>query len=304
MLKRILFPMVFVTFLVNMELPVGLADERADALLTRARSVLAKIDGQIAIAGLEQPVEILRDRWGVAHIYAKNSHDLFFAQGFSMAQDRLFQVDLWRRIAVGETAELFGEESIAADRFARLLRYRGDMDLEWNSYSPDTREIATAFTSGINAYIGAVQDRLPIEFQLAGYRPQRWQPEDILGRMSGIIMSGNWEKEVARARLIHDVGLEKARMLAPTDPPLPFAPAQGLDLASISDEILSGYRAATRVLKFTPSSSESNNWVVHGAALRLRQAASGERPAPFHDTPVAALSGPSACAGLERHRQR
>jgi penicillin amidase len=165
----------------------------------------------------------------------------------------------------GETAELFGEESIPADRFARLLKYRGDPRAEWASYSEDTRDIAVAFTDGINACIDAHQDRLPIEFQLAGYRPQHWQPEDILGRMSGIIMSGNWEKEVSRALLIQAVGIEKARMLAPTDPPTEFAPAADVDLSVISDEILSGVRAATRVLKFSPAATESNNWVVSGA---------------------------------------
>ncbi len=242
----------------------GDADEQAAKLLAQARSVLAKIDGQVELPGLQQSVEIIRDQWGVAHIYASNSHDLFFAQGYSMALDRLFQVDLWRRIAVGETAEIFGEEAIAADRFARLLRYRGDMKAEWTGYSEDTLEIATAFTQGINACIDAHQDRLPIEFQLAGYRPKHWQPEDILGRMSGIIMSGNWEKEVSRALLIQAVGLEKARLLAPTDPPTLFTPDAQLQLDLITTEILSGLRTATRILRFTPSTSESNNWVVDG----------------------------------------
>jgi penicillin amidase len=169
MWMRVAFFVLLVSFLVEVESPVGNANERADALLTRARGVLAQIDGQVEVDGLEQPVNILRDRWGIAHIEARNTHDLFFAQGYSMAQDRLFQVDLWLRIARGETAELFGDEAIPADRFARLLRYRGDMEAEWTSYSPDTREIAAAFTAGINAYITSVEDRLPIEFQLAGY---------------------------------------------------------------------------------------------------------------------------------------
>ena len=242
------------------------ADESsAEMLLARARNVLAQIEGRLEVPGLTQPVEVLRDRWGIAHIYAQNTHDLFFAQGYVTAQDRLFQLDLWRRIAGGETAELFGEEAIAADRFARLLRYRGDLDAEWKSYSPDTRDIATAFTAGINAYIDAVESRLPIEFQVLGYRPHHWRPEDVLGRMSGIVMSSNWEKEISRARLIQTVGLEKARMLAPTDPPLAFAPVAELDLAVIQEEILSGIRSATRVLRFTPSLSESNNWVVNGS---------------------------------------
>src|ERR1700685_1309626 len=87
----------------------------------RARAVLAQFEGDIHLPGLKEPVEVLRDRWGVPHIYAKNSDDLFFAQGFVAAQDRLFQLDLWRRIAVGEPAEVVGPAGIEADRFARLL---------------------------------------------------------------------------------------------------------------------------------------------------------------------------------------
>src|SRR6476646_3634095 len=81
----------------------------------------------ITVQGLQKPVEVLRDRWGVPHIYAQNSDDLFFAQGFVAAQDRLFQIDLWRRRTVGETAEVVGRKGIEGDRFARLVKYRGDM---------------------------------------------------------------------------------------------------------------------------------------------------------------------------------
>src|SRR5262245_44990212 len=88
------------------------AGETPDDLLKKAKSVLAQLDGDIAVAGLKEPVEVLRDRWGIAHIYAKNSDDLFFAQGFVAAQDRLFQLDMWRRLAVGELAEVMGEKYI------------------------------------------------------------------------------------------------------------------------------------------------------------------------------------------------
>src|SRR5262245_32319037 len=141
----------------------------ADDLVAKAKQVLAPIDGNVTLTGLREPVEVLRDRWGVAHIYAKNTHDLFFAQGFVAAQDRLFQIALWRRQGAGEMAEVFGPEYVAADRFARLMKFRGDMDAEWKSYSPDTQEIATAFTDGINACIDFFGDRPPIEFQLLGY---------------------------------------------------------------------------------------------------------------------------------------
>src|SRR3989442_1670352 len=97
-----------------------------ESLTQKAKGVLPQLQGDLAVSGLQQPVEVLRDRWGVPHIYAKNQDDLFFAQGFVAAQDRLFQLDWWRRVAVGETAEVVGPAGVAADRFARLLLYRGD----------------------------------------------------------------------------------------------------------------------------------------------------------------------------------
>jgi penicillin G amidase len=241
------------------------SQETADALLARAKTVLSQQEGELALPGLKAPVEVLRDRWGVPHIYAQNQDDLFFTQGFIASQDRLFQLDMWRRIGLGETAEILGEEGIEGDRFARLLLYRGDMQAEWKSYSPDAEAIATAFVGGINAHIDQIGDKLPIEFQILGYRPKKWEPADILGRMSGIIMTSNFQREVARARLIAEVGVEKARQLAPTDPPRQFSPAPGLDLASITPNIFKGYTAATRALKFTPSTTESNDWVVDGS---------------------------------------
>jgi penicillin amidase len=243
----------------------SLAQQQApEKLLQKAPSVLAQLDGKIAVPGLKAKVEVLRDRWGVPHLYAQNADDLFFVQGFVAAQDRLFQLDLWRRLAVGETAEVFGREALEADRFARLLRYRGDLQAEWASYSADARRIARSFTTGINTYIDHVGPRLPIEFQILRYRPKKWLPEDILGRMSGIIMVQNFQREVARAQLIAAVGIAKARLLAPTDPATAFAPAPGLDLAGIDQDVLAGYEAATRVLHFKPVKTESNNWVVSG----------------------------------------
>lgn len=230
-----------------------------------AKAVLATLDGELRLPGLKGRVEVLRDRWGVAHLYADSADDLFFAQGFVAAQDRLFQIDWWNRLGSGEMAEAFGPGYLDADRFARLVRYRGDMDAEWASYSPDARRIAAAFARGINACIDHVGDRLPIEFQALGHRPKKWRAEDVLGRMSGVYMSGNFVREVARARLVHAVGVEKARWLAPVDPPREYAPAAGLDLAGIDNRILKGYNAATKAVRLEPAGSESNNWVVSGA---------------------------------------
>jgi penicillin amidase len=239
------------------------AAETPDALADKAHAVLARLEGEVAVPGLKEPVEVLRDRWGVPHIYAKNQDDLFFAQGFVTAQDRLFQMDLWRRLAVGETAEILGRRGLEGDRFARLVKYRGSLDAEWASYVPDARRIATAFTHGINAYIDHIGDRLPIEFTVLGIRPKKWQPEDCLGRMAGIVMTRNFRSEVARAELVAAVGIEKARRIAPVDPVQEYGPAPGLDLAGIDRTVLAGYEAATRPWQFTASGG-SNNWVVDG----------------------------------------
>ena len=234
-------------------------------LAANAKQSLARIEGELKLAGLKEPVEVLRDRWGIPHIFAKNTPDLFLAQGFVAAQDRLFQMDVWRRQGVGEMAEAFGAEYVEADRFSRLMKYRGDMDAEWTSYAPDAKEIATAFTAGINAAIDSFGDKLPVEFQMLGFRPKKWKPEDVLGRASGIYMSQNFRNEVQRARLVVEVGLTQARWLAPVDPPRDYvSELSGDELKAIDGRVLAGYEAATKALSVTPAKTESNNWVVSG----------------------------------------
>jgi len=238
------------------------AEPTTDDLRTQSRSALAQLDGRLSIPGLIEPVEVLRDHWGVAHIYAKNQDDLFFAQGFVAAQDRLFQMDMWRRIALGETAEVLGPSSTIRDRLARLLMYRGDMQVEWSVYSPDSQRICTAFTAGINAYIDHLGDRLPIEFQIAKYRPKKWQPADCLGRTSVLPVVQNIRNEVTRARLVAAVGAAKTQMILPTEPTVPLNPIEGLDLAGIDDTLLAGYKAITTSVEFAPDAGGSNNWAI------------------------------------------
>lgn len=225
--------------------------------------MLARIEGRIVLQGLSKPVEVLRDRWGVPHIYAQTAQDLFFAQGFVTAQDRLYQMEMWRRTGAGELAEVLGPGYLERDRFARLVRYRGDMNAEWQSYAPDTRAIAEAFARGVNAYIRLCGDRLPIEFQLLGFRPSQWKAEHSLLRIAGLLMTRNSSQEIARAELVAKLGLDAAMKYLPTDPPRtpeidPELPLEGLD-----SRVLAGYRAAVAVPSLWHEGS--NNWVVSGA---------------------------------------
>ncbi|MBL8179769.1 MAG: penicillin acylase family protein [Bryobacterales bacterium] len=217
----------------------------------------------VSLPGLRQPVEILRDKWGVPHIYAKHSSDLFFAQGYVAARDRLFQIDLWRRVNSGHLAEILGPGAVARDRIARLVRFRGDWNKEWSVYSPDAKQIVTDFTRGINAYIDSLQGRYPLEFRLAGYAPGKWVPEDCAARVAGLLMTRNIPREVDRAIDIRDHGLETIQRIRPPDPFVRIDIPKGLDLKLIGQVILRDFQAAIGNAR-VDSEQGSNNWVVDG----------------------------------------
>src|SRR5215203_5999344 len=127
------------------------------ALLTGFHTSAQTPAGAVQIAGLSQPVEILRDRWGINHIYAQNEPDLFFAQRYAAAKDRLFQFELWRRQATGTLAEVVGQRELDRDRGARLHMFRGDLDAELNHYHPRGKAIIESFVRGVNAYVAEVE---------------------------------------------------------------------------------------------------------------------------------------------------
>lgn len=232
------------------------------ALRDEAMRRLAQIEGTISLPELDQPVEILRDRWGVAHIYAQTVHDLFFAQGFVAAQDRLYQIEIWRRTGAGELAEILGRDYVSRDRIARLVRYRGDMAAEWASYSPQSKEIAEAFTSGINAYVERNRGNLPIEFELLDFEPGIWKPEHVLLRVAGLLMVRNISQEIARAKMVTQLGVEETLRWYPTDPNRDLRPDPEVDLAGIDDRVTSEYRRAVSIPVLYEQDG-SNNWVVN-----------------------------------------
>ncbi len=239
------------------------AQSNAAATLDSARARLAKLDGSMAVPGLDSAVEVRRDRWGVPHIYARTQHDLFLAQGWVAAQDRLWQMEMWRRVGEGRLAEVLGASAVERDRFARLLRYRGDMAAEWRSYAPDARAIVHDFVQGVNAYIREVHDRPPIEFTLLGIAPEEWTDAVPLQRMAALAMTGNALSEIERARLVAAVGAARAAELWPTTPRRALDPAPGLDLTGIDESSLGAARDAYGGLAFTRIEG-SNNWVVSG----------------------------------------
>lgn len=240
-----------------------LSQSAPDDLAHKAHAALAQISGRIELAGLAKPVEVIRDKWGVAHIYAQTTEDLFFAQGFVAAQDRLWQMEIWRRTGEGKLAEILGPRAIERDKFARLCRYRGDMEAEWKSYAPDAKQIIESFVRGVNAFIETSRDHLPIEFQLTGIKPEPWTPEVCLTRMAGYVMTGNASREVLRAQLVRMLGAEKAGELLETQPFKQLVVPDGLDLAGIDSKVLGAASAASAAVNFAATEG-SNNWVVDG----------------------------------------
>src|SRR6266850_4746110 len=161
--------------------------------------LVPEVSGTSVVPGLSAPVRIVRDRWGVPHIYAGNQDDLFVAQGFVQAQDRLFQMDLWRRSVQGRLSEVLGSNFVERDAMTRRMQYRGDLEAEWASYGDDVKAIATAFVRGINAWVGLARDRPPEEFGPAGWKPDFWSPIDLLNRTDAFAGSGDAIDEVRRA---------------------------------------------------------------------------------------------------------
>lgn len=207
----------------------------------------------LVVQGLKETVEVLRDQWGVNHIYAKNQQDLFFAQGYCAAKDRLFQFEIWRRQATGTTSEILGARELKRDIGTRLFKFRGNMDKELNHYHPQGKEIITAYVNGVNAYINAINqtpEQLPVEFKLLNIQPKTWTPEVVISRHQGLL--GNITQELNIALAIQKIGIEKVKNIVwfhPKDPNLQMDPAIRGDL--LSPAILDIYQAFRKDLNFT-----------------------------------------------------
>jgi penicillin amidase len=178
---------------------------------------LPQTHGRALVPGLQATAEVIRDRWGVPHVYAQSEHDLFFAQGYVQAQDRLWQMELQRRAAHGTLAEVLGQEALAGDRLARILGFTIEARAEWEGLDPETRTLLEAYAKGVNAFLSSPDEELPIEFSLLDYEPQPWQPLDTLAwaRLLAWSQDASWEAELLAARLVRAVGAERAAELEP-----------------------------------------------------------------------------------------
>jgi penicillin amidase len=204
----------------------------------------------------------------VPHIYAATSDDLFAAQGFVHAQDRLWQLELNRRVGHGQLAELFGPVALSSDRFARIMGFSRVVRQEAATLDDATRAALAAYVRGINSFLEHAGDRLPLEFSILRYRPRTWQIEDVLvwSKIMALNLSENWASEVLRARLVASVGAQRAAELEPRYPAtaptaIPhgalYWPNLGADAAQLAEE-------AAPFMGGSGFGQGSNAWVVGG----------------------------------------
>src|SRR5690606_34777330 len=164
---------------------------------------LPEADGRLQVAGLHAPVDIVRDAEGIPHIFAGSSRDAWFALGYVHAQDRLWQIEVNRRIAAGRMSEIFGTNAVGSDRFLRTLGIRRNAERIWQQLAPDTQAALSAYSDGVNAWL-AQEPVLPPEFILTGApRPEPWQPADSIAwqTMMAWDLGANWTQEILRMRL-------------------------------------------------------------------------------------------------------
>jgi penicillin amidase len=242
---------------------------------------VAQETSTLDVAGLEQPVEILVDHWGISHIYAETEHDLFFAQGWNAARDRLFQLELWRRQATGTVAEILGERELQRDIGTRLFMFRRDLEQELNHYHDRGSKIIRAYVEGINAYIAETErdpELLTLEFELLGIRPGLWTPDVVISRHQGLL--SNIGAELRTGRLVAHIGAEEVKKLStygPGDPLLHLDPA--IDGEALEEDILGVYEAFRGSVRFRPEDIVSERHRGSSDAFALLEASARDASA-------------------------
>ena len=263
---------------------VALAAAAAAVWLRRAmQAQLPQLDGDRHSIAVTQPVTVQRDHQGVPHISAASIDDLIAAQGYVAAQDRLWQMDMMRRVASGEVAEVLGSKFVEHDRVQRVLEFRQTAERLTASLSPRDRRFFEDYARGVNAYISEA-DALPAEFRLLNYQPRRWQPVDSVLIVLNMVqtLDEQWPTKLSREAITKKIGPTLAADLYPTGswrdhpptqatpdltqppvdtpPPLPDEES----FTGIADDLLR-LRAATAHALCRGCSAGSNEWVVSGA---------------------------------------
>jgi len=226
----------------------------------------------IQLSGLQAPVEVIRDSLVIPHIYAENQKDLYMAVGYVMAQDRLWQMDLLRRVTTGRLAEILSDDLLEVDQLMRSLEMSKKSARMFTQADPQLRECILAFTDGVNQFIEQNQKHLPFEFKLLGYSPDQWEPihsVNLIGYMAWDLSTG-WPNELTLSKVQEKVDAKKFSDFVPDIPGQSTSVYPDFQLSETEGEILAGLQHVTRKLDDLGLDifRGSNNWVVSGSKTK------------------------------------
>lgn len=253
-------------------LPVVFLIGGAALLFWQTKRAEPVYSGEVSLQGLRHPVRVQIGPHGVPSVRSEDIEDLLFAQGYLVARERMWQMDLMRRAAQGRLAEVLGPEALDADRFFRTLGLQVSARRALADLEGPHRVMLAAYARGVNSYRERLGDRLPIEYRIAGFEPTPWDPEDSLaiGALMAWTLSYNLREELTFLRVAARVGPDRARELFPPDPELPL-PSVSPDLPA--DLFAQGDAVAGPLLSLLDGiwrwglprpGAASNAWVLTG----------------------------------------
>ncbi len=258
-------------------------------------------EGDVRLPGLTEPVTILRDADGVAHIRTQTVDGAFYAQGYVHAQDRLWQMDYDRHRAYGRWAEWVGPAGAGQDRLMRRMRLGATARSDYAHLKPETRAMLDAFAAGVNGFLAST-DRLPVEYRLLGVTPEPWQPWDGLAifKVRHVAM-GVWEPKLWRARLLQAVGPEVVAKLYPgTQPGERLILPPGTVYSGLTAEALAELQASLEALSWLKEDDGgSNSWVVAGTRTASGRPLLAGDPHRAADVPGAYYPNHMACDAFD-----
>ncbi|MBW7881210.1 MAG: penicillin acylase family protein [Caldilineaceae bacterium] len=232
------------------------------------RTSLPLTSGTVRVAGTDGPIEIVRDRWGVPHIFATTDRDAYYGLGYVHAQDRMWQMEMNRRIGAGRLSEILGEATIGIDKFQRTLGYYRAVRSDYETISERSRRALDGYAAGVNQWLSE-DHTLPPEFLLLGFKPEPWHPYDSLvwQKMMSWDLAGDYELELLRQQLAQFLGDERAAQL------IPGYPAAGITILAnhlqidpaVADSLFAIERTLQQSFGRSGREAGSNNWVVAGS---------------------------------------
>jgi penicillin amidase len=253
-------------------------------LLLISVSAVAQTGGKITLPGLKSEVTVRRDGRGIPYIEAKDDSDLYFAQGYITASDRLWQMDLMRRLARGETAEIFGAAGLEQDKRWRRFGFGEVANQSLGNLTPQLRDALNDYARGVNAYIASLDDKtLPVEFRILQYKPRQWSPTDtiVIGKILTDALSTTWQNDVLRASLQKSISPQKFadlnNQITPYDVVLfgkdtvSASRGEGSEvdvsadlMADASHDAETRAAGLSKVGLYAEDLAASNNWVISG----------------------------------------